>query len=45
MITVSIEHKVKSVPGILPMLRELRAEAMKAKGYVTGVTLIGVEDR
>jgi len=45
MITVSIERRVKSVPRILPVLRELRTQAMKAKGYITGVTLIGAEDR
>ena len=45
MITVSIERRVKSVTDILPMLRELRAQAMKAEGYITGVTLIGAEDR
>ena len=45
MITVYIERKVRSVPSILPVLRELRIEAMKAKGYLTGYTLVGAEDR
>ena len=45
MITVSIERRVKSVTDILPMLRELRKQAMEAQGYVTGETFIGAEDR
>jgi heme-degrading monooxygenase HmoA len=45
MITVSIERRVTSVPQILSVLRQLRTEAMLSKGYVTGFTLVGAEDR
>ncbi len=45
MITVTVERRVNQVSRILPMLRELRVTAMKQKGYLSGVTLVGAEDR
>lgn len=45
MVVVIIDLQVNNVVKILPMLRELRKEAMHQPRYISGTTLIGVEDR
>jgi len=44
MIRVIIERHVKDKGKLIPMLRELRAAAVHQPGYVTGQTLVSVED-
>jgi heme-degrading monooxygenase HmoA len=47
MIRVMIEHKVKDPEGTelaIEAIRELRDEALKQPGYVTGETLVNTED-
>ena len=47
MVRVIIEHHVKNakdVERVLALIRELRNEAMKRQGYITGETLINTED-
>jgi quinol monooxygenase YgiN len=47
MVRVIIEHQVKDakdVEGVLNLIRELRNEAMKRQGYITGETLVNTED-
>ena len=47
MVRVIIEHQVKdskNVESVLDLIRELRNEAMKRQGYITGETLVNTED-
>jgi len=44
MIEVIIERQVKKGEDISPLLRELRASAMKRLGHVAGKTLVNTED-
>jgi heme-degrading monooxygenase HmoA len=47
MVRVIIEHQVKNagdVETVLGLIRELRDEAMKRWGYITGETLVNTED-
>ena len=47
MIRVIIEHQVKDVKdveSVIEVIRELRNEAMKQPGYLTGETLINTDD-
>ena len=47
MVRVIIEHQVKEVKDverIIATMRELRNEAMKRSGYITGETLVNTED-
>ena len=44
MIKVIIERHVKEGQNLAPMLRELRAAAMRIPGYITGETLVSTED-
>lgn len=47
MVRVIIEHQVKDakdVESVLSLIRELRNEAMKCWGYITGETLVNTED-
>ena len=47
MVRVIIEHQVKELKDVdsaIAMLRELRNEAMKRSGYITGETLVNTED-
>jgi len=47
MVRVIIEHQVKDakdVERVLVLIRELRNEAMKRQGYITGETLVNTED-
>ena len=45
MIVVIVDLRVNNVVRILPILRELRKEAMHQPGYISGTTLVGAEDR
>jgi quinol monooxygenase YgiN len=47
MVRVIIEHQVKNakdVARVLDIIRELRNEAMKRQGYITGETLVNTEN-
>ena len=47
MVRVVIEHKVKDVALVekfIDVIREVRNEAMKQKGFITGETLVNVDD-
>ena len=44
MIRVIVERRVKRGEDILPLLRELRANAIQYPGYVTGESLASTED-
>ena len=44
MVRVIIEHKTKDPAQIIEIIRELRDEAMKQPGYITGETLVNTED-
>jgi heme-degrading monooxygenase HmoA len=45
MIKVIIKRRAKKEENIAPLLRRLRATAMLQRGYVTGETLLSIEDR
>lgn len=45
MIRVIIDRKSKDVLRLLPLLRELRTEAMKRPGYISGETMVNANDR
>ena len=45
MIRVIIDRKSKNVLRLLPLLRELRTEAMKRPGYISGETMVNADDR
>ncbi len=47
MVRVIIEHRAKDAKGVerlIDLIRELRNEAMKQPGYITGETLVNTED-
>ena len=47
MVRVIIEHQAKDakdVERLINLIRELRNEAMKRSGYITGETLVNTED-
>ena len=44
MIRVIIERHAKEGLRLLTLLREIRAEAMKQPGYISGETLVDTED-
>ena len=46
MVRVIIEHraKAKDVERVIDIIRELRDEAIKRQGYITGETLVNTED-
>ena len=44
MIRVIIYHKAKDPEKLMAVIREVRNEAMKQKGYITGETLVHTED-
>ena len=47
MVRVVIEHRIKSpehVDKAVDLIREIRAEAMKQHGFITGETLTNVDD-
>ena len=47
MVRVIIEHQAKDakdVERLIEVIRELRNEAMKRSGYITGETLVNTED-
>lgn len=47
MVRVVIEHKVKDVALVekfIDVIREVRNEAMKQKGFITGETLVNIDD-
>jgi heme-degrading monooxygenase HmoA len=48
MVRVIIEHQVKDakdVERVIEVIRQLRNEAMKRPGYLTGETLVNTEDK
>lgn len=44
MVRVIIEHQAKDAERLIDTIRELRNEAMKQPGYITGETLVNTED-
>lgn len=44
MVRVIIEHKARDAERVIDIIRELRDEAMKRQGYITGETLVNIED-
>jgi len=46
MLRIIIERQLKEGKreGLVPLLRELRAEALKHPGYITGETMVNTED-
>jgi len=44
MVIVIVDFKVTEVIRVLPILAELRREALRQQGYISGNTLIGAED-
>jgi len=44
MVRVIIEHKARDAERVIDIIRELRNEAMKQPGYITGETLVNTED-
>ena len=47
MVRVVIEHKIKSpevIDQAIDVIREIRNEAMKQHGFITGETLVNVDD-
>ncbi len=47
MVRVVIEHKIKSLEDVdaaIDVIREIRNEAMKQHGFITGETLTNVDD-
>ena len=45
MVIVITDLRVSEIVKVLPILAELRREALRQKGYLSGNTLLGVEDR
>ena len=44
MFRVIVEHKTKDTEKLIDVIHELRTEAMKQSGYITGETLVNTED-
>ena len=44
MVKVTIERHAKRDEDLSPILRELRAAAMRYQGYITGETLVSTQD-
>ena len=44
MVRVILEHKAKDTEKLVDVIREVRNEAMKQRGYITGETLVNIED-
>ena len=44
MVRVIVEHKAKDTDKLIDVIRELRNEAMKQPGFITGETLVNTED-
>jgi len=45
MVVVIVDLRVTEVIRVLPILAELRREALRQQGYLSGNTLVGVEDQ
>ena len=45
MVIVLVDLRVTDVTRVLPTLAELRREAVRQPGYISGNTLVGVEDK
>ncbi len=45
MVIVITDLRVTEVIKVLPILAELRRESVRQKGYISGNTLVGVDDR
>ena len=44
MVRVFVEHKTHDPEKLMDVIKELRNEAMKQLGYITGETLVNFED-
>lgn len=44
MVKAVIEHKARDTEKLIDVIREVRNEAMKQRGYITGETLVNTED-
>ena len=44
MVRVIIDHKAKDPEKLKAVIRDVRNEAMKQRGYITGETLVSTED-
>ena len=44
MVRVIVQHRAKDAEKLIDVIRELRNEAMKQPGYITGETLVNTED-
>jgi len=44
MVRVIIQHKAKDPEKLMAVIREVRNEAMKQRGYITGETLVSTKD-
>src|SRR4030042_3763988 len=44
MVRVIIEYKAKNVEKLIDVIREVRTEAMKQRGYIIGETLVSIDD-
>jgi len=45
MVRITIDRRSNNVLRLLPLLRELRTEAMNQAGYISGETLVNADDR
>jgi len=44
MVRVIVEHKARDTEKLIDVIRELRNEAMKQRGFITGETLVNTDD-
>jgi len=44
MVRVIIQHKAKDPEKLMAVIRDVRNEAMKQRGYITGETLVSTKD-
>ena len=44
MVRIIIERHFKSSEGILPLLNQIRREAIKQPGYISGETMVNAKD-
>ena len=44
MVRVLVQHRAKDTEKLIDAIRDLRNEAMKQPGYITGETLVNIED-
>jgi heme-degrading monooxygenase HmoA len=44
MVRVIVEHQAKDTEKLIDVIRELRNEAMKQRGFITGETLVNADN-